>query len=318
MNVEQIIKLLSAEYGEKRWRPRQSPVEVLVQTILSQNTSDRNSGRAFERLVDSFGSWEDMANASIGEISHSIKAGGLGEVKARYIKQALEEIRRRLDEFELDFLRKLPVDEARDWLRQLPGVGMKTASCVLIFSLGMPALPVDTHVLRVAKRLGLMVISSDVTRKQLAGIPITEHRFEEFDSGIYSFEFSSKTYDKMFSEAKHILSDGGSVILDASFIKTEERLKAKRLAEETGADFFIIECILDEESIKQRLAQRLEQETISDGRWEIYQPQKRAFAPVVEASPQKHVIIDTSKPVEENIRQILELSSKGGEVRIQQ
>jgi len=157
-----------------------------------------------------------------------------------------------------------------------------------------------------AKRLGLAVISSDVTRKQLASIPITEHRFEEFDSGIYSPELSRKTYDKMFSEARDILSDRGSVILDASFIKAEERLKAKKLAEEMSADFLIIECTLDEESIKQRLAQRLEEGSASDGRWEIYEPQKRQFDPVVEVPPQKHVIIDTSKPVEENIRQILD------------
>jgi endonuclease-3 len=169
VSVEQILKLLSSEYGKRKWRPRQSPMEVLVQTILSQNTSDRNSGRAFEQLVASFGSWEDMANASIGEISHSIKAGGLGEVKAGYIKQALEEIRRRLGGFEMGFLKKLPVDEARDWLRQLPGVGMKTASCVLLFSLGMPALPVDTHVLRVAKRLGLIdfKVSAEKAHKML-------------------------------------------------------------------------------------------------------------------------------------------------------
>ena len=172
MRVEPVLKLLSTEYGQRKWRPRQSPIEVLVQTILSQNTSDRNSGRAFERLVASFDSWQDMADASIGEISNSIKAGGLGEVKARYIKQALEEIRRRLDGFELDFLRELTVDEARDWLRQLPGVGMKTASCVLLFSLGMPALPVDTHVLRVAKRLGLIdsKISAEKAHKLLEDI----------------------------------------------------------------------------------------------------------------------------------------------------
>jgi endonuclease III len=163
-SVEQIIKLLSAEYGKRNWRRRQSPIAVLVQTILSQNTSDRNSGQAFEQLLASFSSWGDMADASVGEISHSIKAGGLGIVKARYIKQALQEIRRRQGGFELDFLRKLPVDEARDWLRQLPGVGMKTASCVLLFSLGMPALPVDTHVFRVAKRLGL--IGSKVSVEQ--------------------------------------------------------------------------------------------------------------------------------------------------------
>ena len=157
-----------------------------------------------------------------------------------------------------------------------------------------------------AKRLGLVVISSDVTRKQLASIPLTEHRFEELDTGIYSAEFSRKTYAQMFSEAKHILADGGSVIIDASFIKAEERLKAKGLAEEMGADFLIIECTLDEGSIKQRLTQRREEGSVSDGRWEIYPPQKRAFDPVVEVPPQKHAIIDTSKPVEENIRQILD------------
>lgn len=165
-----------------------------------------------------------------------------------------------------------------------------------------------------AKRLGLVVISSDVTRKKLAGIPITEHRFEEFDTGIYLAEFSKKTYDRMFSEAKDILTEGGSVILDASFIKVEERLKAKELAKETNADFLIIECTLDEASIKKRLAQRLEQGTISDGRWEIYQPQKRAFDPVVEVPKTNHAIIDTAQPVEENIRQISSLLSKGGEV----
>ena len=163
-NVGRVLELLSTEYGEKRWRRQQSPVAVLVQTILSQNTSDRNSGRAFEQLLASFGSWEDIADAKVGEIAHSIKAGGLGVVKAGYIKQALEEVRRRRGDFELGFLRELPVDEARDWLKQLPGVGMKTASCVLIFSLGMPALPVDTHVFRVAKRLGL--IGSNVSVEQ--------------------------------------------------------------------------------------------------------------------------------------------------------
>jgi endonuclease-3 len=172
VSVERIIKLLSGEYGEQRWRPWQSPMSVLVQTILSQNTSDRNSGRAFESLLASFDGWEDMASADIDVIADSIKAGGLEGVKARYIKRVLEEIRQRRSGFELDFLRGLPVDEARDWLRQLPGVGMKTASCVLLFSLGMPALPVDTHVFRVAKRLGLVDsrVSVEQAHRQLESI----------------------------------------------------------------------------------------------------------------------------------------------------
>ena len=172
VSVERIIGLLGAEYGKRKWRRRQSPVEVLVQTILSQNTSDTNSGKAFEQLLASFDSWEDMAGARVRDISHSIKAGGLGLVKARYIKQALEEIRLKRGDFELDFLSKMPVDEARDWLRQLPGVGMKTASCVLLFSLGMPALPVDTHVFRVARRLGLIDsrVSVEQAHKLLEGL----------------------------------------------------------------------------------------------------------------------------------------------------
>jgi aminoglycoside phosphotransferase family enzyme/predicted kinase len=175
----------------------------------------------------------------------------------------------------------------------------------LFITVGLVGTGKSTLAQALAKRLGLVVIASDVTRKQLAGIPVTEHRFEGFDSGIYSAELSRKTYDKMFSGAGDILREGGSVVLDASFIKAEERLKAKRLAEETGAEFFIIECTLDEANIKKRLERRLEGKTISDGRWEIYQPQKKAFEPVVEATPPKHVIIDTSKPLAENIRRVL-------------
>ncbi len=164
MSVEEILKLLTREYGEWKWRQRQSPIAELVQTILSQNTSDSNSSRAYERLLASFGGWQDIADADVSQISRSIKIGGLEEVKARYIKQALEEIRRRHGGFDLEFLKELPLDEARDWLRQLPGVGMKTASCVLLFSLGMPALPVDTHVFRVAKRLGLVDAKASVEK----------------------------------------------------------------------------------------------------------------------------------------------------------
>jgi aminoglycoside phosphotransferase family enzyme/predicted kinase len=188
-------------------------------------------------------------------------------------------------------------DLARAYTRSKP---------MLFITVGLVGTGKSTLAQALAKRLGLAVIASDVTRKQLAGIPVTEHRFEEFDSGIYSAELSRKTYDKMFSKAGDILGEGGSVVLDASFIKAEERLKAKQVAREMGADFFVIECILDEANIKKRLERRLKGETISDGRWEIYQPQKEAFEPVKEAAPPKHAIIDTSKPLEENIRQILD------------
>jgi len=179
------------------------------------------------------------------------------------------------------------------------------AKPMLFITVGLVGTGKTTLARALAGRLGLAVIASDITRKQLAGIPLTEHRFEGFDGGIYSAELSRRTYDKIFSGAGDILGEGGSVVLDASFIRAEERLKAKELAEEAGADFFIIECTLDEANIKKRLARRLKEGSVSDGRWEIYRPQKEAFE-AVEASPQKHAIIDTSKPLAENIKQILD------------
>lgn len=156
ISIERINFLLAGEYGERKQQSYRSPLSVLIQTILSQNTSDANSNRAFESLSASFDSWEAVAEASISEIAASIKSGGLGVIKAKRIKEALGEIERKRGKLELDFLNQLPLDKARDWLKNLPGVGSKTANCVLLFSLGRPALPVDTHVLRVAKRLGLI------------------------------------------------------------------------------------------------------------------------------------------------------------------
>ncbi len=170
--IKQVLTLLKKEYGNREWQPDDDPISVLVQTILSQNTSDRNSHRAFASIKSSFKVWARTANASITQIADTIRLGGLAEVKARYIKNTLQEIKRRRGELNLEFLKQLSVDAARDWLRQLPGVGMKTASCVLLFSLGMPALPVDTHVSRVARRLGLLdsKISIDRAHQLLEGI----------------------------------------------------------------------------------------------------------------------------------------------------
>ncbi len=131
-------------------------MNVLIQTILSQNTSDANSGRAFRSLKASFPRWEDVASADVNEIADVIRSGGLAEIKAGRIKQALTEIQQQRGRLELDFLNDLPLDEAREWLKRLPGVGTKTANCVFLFSLRRPALPVDTHVYRVAKRLGII------------------------------------------------------------------------------------------------------------------------------------------------------------------
>lgn len=152
----EIVRRLSALYGEPAWRPHGDPMTELVLTILSQNTSDANSGRAFLRLKTRFATWESLAAAPLHEIEETIAAGGLAKRKAPRIKAALAAILERRGQFELDFLRDMPLESAKEWLRELKGVGPKTAACVLMFALGRPALPVDTHVHRVAQRLGLV------------------------------------------------------------------------------------------------------------------------------------------------------------------
>ncbi len=135
---------------------RLQPLDELILTILSQNTSDVNSRRAFKSLTSAFTGWDEVAHAPAVKIAESIRAGGLARVKSGYIKNALQYLKKDTIAYDLRFLKNMEPVAARAWLTRLPGVGMKTASCVLLFSLGMPAFPVDTHVLRVAVRLGLL------------------------------------------------------------------------------------------------------------------------------------------------------------------
>lgn len=156
MNIDKIIKKLDDEYGKRVWKDHRDPVSELILTILSQHTSDLNSRRAFNKLVNDFKTWDDVANADPDKIAESIWNAGLARVKSPRIKAILQMITRRRGSLDLAFLADLPMDEAKLWLEQLPGVGPKTAGCVLLFSLRMPAFPVDTHIHRVAKRLGLI------------------------------------------------------------------------------------------------------------------------------------------------------------------
>jgi len=148
---------LRKHYGEAPPRPLQDPLSELIQTVLSQNTADVNSDRAYASLLERFGGdWEAVRAAPVDQIADAIRHGGLAEIKAARIKSILDEIAQRAGELDLGFLRELPLDEGRAFLRALGGVGPKTAACVLLFACGKPAMPVDTHVHRVSQRIGLV------------------------------------------------------------------------------------------------------------------------------------------------------------------
>ncbi len=154
--IADICALLEEEYGRPDTKPRYGPLDEFILTILSQNTSAANYTRAFGRLRERFGSWEDVRTAPVSEIEDAIRPGGLANVKAPRIKRALDELLERTGSLSLDFLAQMPDGEARDFLMGFDGVGIKTASCVLMFSLNRPVLPVDTHVHRLSTRLGLI------------------------------------------------------------------------------------------------------------------------------------------------------------------
>jgi endonuclease-3 len=155
---------LRPRYGDLPWRPHGDAVGELVLTILSQHTNDTLSGKAFARLLAMFPTWEAITAAPAEAIAGAIREGGLAGQKAPRIKAVLQRIWEELGAFDLTFLKDLPLEEARAWLLALPGVGPKTAACVLMFALGRPALPVDTHVYRVSRRLGLIPANASEAR----------------------------------------------------------------------------------------------------------------------------------------------------------
>lgn len=151
-----VTRRLARIYGPRQPYSNRDPLDELILTILSQNTSDTNSGRAYRALRRRYLHWNDVLEADTRELYETIKPAGLGNIKAPRIQAVLREVLERHGSFELDFLAALPMAEARQWLRSLPGVGPKTAACVLLFACDQPALPVDTHVHRVSQRLGLI------------------------------------------------------------------------------------------------------------------------------------------------------------------
>jgi endonuclease III len=157
-----VYERLAVIFGLPEWHDPSPPLDELVSTILSQNTNDRNRDQAYHALRRRFPTWEAVRDALEAEVVEAIRPAGLANQKGPRIQSVLREITRQRGRLDLDFLRDMKDDDARAWLMGFKGVGPKTASIVLLFSLGKPAFPVDTHIYRVSGRLGLRPESMDV------------------------------------------------------------------------------------------------------------------------------------------------------------
>jgi endonuclease-3 len=156
-----VYPILLETYGERPLTPRRSPMRELISTMLSHRTNHANEELAYERMWKRFGSWEVIRDAPVEELTEAISTSTFPEAKAPNIKRVLAQIIDERGEASIDFLQDIPWEEGLAWLTSLPGVGVKTATLVLLFCFAKPVLPVDTHVHRISIRLGL--ISSKTT-----------------------------------------------------------------------------------------------------------------------------------------------------------
>jgi endonuclease-3 len=159
--VRAIRDRLRTVYGRPIAPPHHRPLDELILTVLSQSTNDRNRDVAYLRLTERFPTWEAVRDAPNAEIEEAIRPGGISKVKSRRIQDILAAIG---DPLSLDHLAERTVPEAQAELVALPGVGRKTAACVLCFAFGMHDIPVDTHVSRVGMRLHLFTPKANFER----------------------------------------------------------------------------------------------------------------------------------------------------------
>jgi endonuclease-3 len=189
-----IWQRLRASYGLPLLHPNEDPVGELVSTILSQHTTDRSSWAAYQELRGQYPTWDDVRNAPVDELAGAIRLAGLPMQKARTIQLALNKV----DGASIESLAALPVPEARAQLTAIRGIGDKTASCVLLFALGMPAQPVDTHIERVSKRLGISNGESTATGIQDA----LEHCLPPDGQTMYAFHVDMVQHGREICQAR--------------------------------------------------------------------------------------------------------------------
>ena len=160
--IKIILDLLRGRYGRPPALVKSDPIDEIIRTVLSQNTSDTNSLGAFSVLKSNYRSWDSMLKEPNSKIARLIRHAGLGNIKARRLKEILTEIKLREGRLSLSSLKDRSIKESLCYLRSLKGVGPKTAACVLLFSFAKPTMPVDTHIFRVTKRLGLIDKDLDI------------------------------------------------------------------------------------------------------------------------------------------------------------
>jgi endonuclease-3 len=178
--LHELIDALNGHFGTPVLNHPKDPLSELVFTILSQNTTDTNRDRAYERLRDRFPAWRDVLEADREEVEEAIRVGGLGRQKSARIQEILRTIDQRRGGLDMGYLNDMSLDEAKQELLSFTGVGRKTAAIVLLFSLGRPAFPVDTHVHRVGTRLGLIPekMTADAAHDVMEGLVPTRHYFD--------------------------------------------------------------------------------------------------------------------------------------------
>jgi endonuclease-3 len=154
--ARKITLLLEKQYGIPRRESPRDPLDILIETILSQNTNDQNRDKAYQRLKARFPRWEDALEGKTKSIVSAIRPGGLAEQKARRIREILHWIKKREGRLSLSFLKEMDSEEIKKTIGGLKGIGPKTLHCLLLFGLGREAFPVDTHILRIGKRLGFI------------------------------------------------------------------------------------------------------------------------------------------------------------------
>jgi endonuclease-3 len=174
--LREVLKRLQRAYGCPRWKFWGPPVDVLIATILSQNTSKANSTAGFARLTETFPEWDAVADAPVQQIERCIHVSGLGKTKAPRIRSILRQIRKCHGRIALGFLSDMTPDEAYRYLTAFDGVGPKTAWCVLLFSVGMKVFPVDTHIHRIAIRLGVLSANASSERAHELLMPLIAPR----------------------------------------------------------------------------------------------------------------------------------------------